>query len=327
MNQRATHVWRSARQWCRTSRVSIVTAAALLVVGVSPASAGQFQPDTIRFAVPPWPGVIVKTRIVSDILDTLGYQTKNAQLGTSLAFQSLANRDNDIYLAYWSPNMDTRAHKYLDDGSVDVLADNVDNAEWGIGVPEYVWNAGIHTVADLARHRDRFEGKIYGIEPGSVLNEKIKTAIRNDASGLGDWQLVRSSTAIMLAAVKRRYDKQEWVAWGAWSPHWMINAFHTRFLKDTDNADLADKVVIKTVAAHGFAGAHPAVATFFRRFHVPSTTQSRWIYAYKKEQTPLAELSRRWISQHLDRIAPWVKGLKTRDGQPAMAALRQRYAD
>src|SRR5699024_1164684 len=130
-------------------------------------------------------------------------------------FQGLANKDIDVFLGNWTPNQNGMVGKYLKNGSVNAIANNVNDAFWGIGVPDYVWDAGVRSVKDLAEYRSRFDGKIFGIEKGSPMNRLIEKAIDQDVAGLGDWELISSSTAGMLLAVKRATDQHEWVAWGA----------------------------------------------------------------------------------------------------------------
>jgi glycine betaine/proline transport system substrate-binding protein len=155
------------------------------------------------------------------------------------------------------------------------------------------------------------------------MNAKIQKAIDMNAGGLGDWTLVPSSTAIMLAQVKRRTDKHQWVAWGAWSPHWMMSAFNTHFLKNATKASLGNKVVIKTVVPKGFKKQHPNVARFLMQFHVSSSTQSQWIYKYKFANIPMDGLVSNWIKSHRKEVSKWLAGVRTRDGQQAVKVIRQ----
>ncbi len=46
-----------------------------------------------------------------------------------------------------------------------------------LAVPAYAYDAGIKSFADVAKHKDELDGKIYGIEPGSSANAKIQKMI------------------------------------------------------------------------------------------------------------------------------------------------------
>ncbi len=56
---------------------------------------------------------------------------------------------------------------YRDDGSVERVGANLKGAKYTFAVPEYVYDAGIKDFADIAKFKDKLDGKIYGIEPGN----------------------------------------------------------------------------------------------------------------------------------------------------------------
>lgn len=314
----AHHARRHAMALC----VCMIVASAL--VG-APALAGSFVAGTIRFGVPPWPGVTVKSEIAARILESIGYETKQVNVGTAFVFQGLASKDIDVFLGNWSPNQDSMVAKYLEQGTVKSLADNINNAAWGIGVPGYVWDAGVRSVTDLDKYRARFKGKIYGIEKGSPMNGLINKAIDQDVAGLGDWTLITSSTAGMLLAVKRAVSKDEWIAWGAWSPHWMMPAFHTKILANSTGTLLGNGVVVRTLAAAGLRQADPNAWRFFKQMHVSAATQSAWIYDYDRKKQPLEKVTGKWIKSHRDVVSKWLKGVQARNGRPAEEVFLKHY--
>lgn len=55
--------------------------------------------DAVRFAIPPWPGVTVKSQVAATLLDTLGYTTQKQELGATIAYQALSQNELDVYLA------------------------------------------------------------------------------------------------------------------------------------------------------------------------------------------------------------------------------------
>lgn len=311
------------------SRHLVVTLAVLSCIApalVGPhALAGDFVPGTIRFGVPPWPGVTVKSEIAARVLESIGYETEQMQLGTAFVFQGLENTDIDVFLGNWTPNQNGMVNKYLQEGTIKAIANNVDDAFWGIGVPEYVWDAGVRSVEDLKKYRARFEGKIYGIEKGSPMNRLITKAIDHNVAGLADWDFVSSSTAGMLLAVKRATKNHQWVAWGAWGPHWMIPAFNTKILANTTDAVLGNRVVIRTLVANSFHQAHPNVWKFFKQMQIPSAVQSEWIYDFDRKKQPLEQVAVSWINNHPRVISKWLDGVQTRNGRTAKQVFLEKY--
>lgn len=310
-------------------RATIIAAALLAFTALLPTTVSAdkgFQEGTIRFGVPPWPGLTVKTAVVSRLFEALGYETETRNIGNSIAFQGVADRSLDVFMGYWSPNMDSMVQKYLDAGSVNVIANNVDDAESGIAVPQYVWETGVHSIADLDERRERFDGKIYGIEEGSGLNKIYRDAIGNDTAGLGDWELVPSSTSGMLLAVERAFKRDEWVAWGAWSPHWMMKAYDARILANpSEDGLLKTSVTIKTVVPSGLREFDANTWRLLSQVQLSQATQSAWIYEYDRKDRSLDEVASTWIEDNPKTVASWLEGVETRSGEPAIDAVREAY--
>ncbi len=102
-------------------------------------------------------------------------------------------------------------------------------------VPQYVYDAGVTSVADLDDHADKFGQRLYGIEAGNDGNMIIQEMIDDDAFGLGDWQLVDSSEAGMLAELKAKTTSDEWMVFLGWEPHPMNTNFDMAYLKGADD--------------------------------------------------------------------------------------------
>ena len=88
-------------------------------------------------------------------------------------------------------------------------------------MPQYVYDAGVTSVNDLAEHAEQFEQRIHGIEAGNDGNELIQQMIDDDAYGLGDWQVIDSSEAGMLAELSARVPNEKWMVFLGWeaAPH------------------------------------------------------------------------------------------------------------
>jgi glycine betaine/proline transport system substrate-binding protein len=86
-------------------------------------------------------------------------------------------------------------------------------------VPNYVAQAGVKDLKDLGSQADKFDSKIYGIEPGNDGNRILQSKIDDPANNLSNWQLVESSEQGMLAQAEKEMAKQKWIAFLAWTPH------------------------------------------------------------------------------------------------------------
>lgn len=306
-------------------KISLFFLFTMLTLGNS-ASAGEFEEGKIRFGLPPWPGVTVKSEVAAQLFEAIGYETSLQNVGLSFVYNGLKDRDLDVFVANWSPSQDEKIQPHLDDGSLVRIALNIDDAILGLAVPRYVWDSGIHAVPDLDKSAENFDYEIYGIEPGSAMNERYNKAIDNDVEGLGDWSLVASSTAGMLTAVERAMKKEEWIVFGGWKPHWMFAYHDLKFLEDpTDTGMAANKTRVYTVVPSGFEEFDPNAARFLKQFEVGSAIQSQWILEHGLRERDESEVAAEWISNNLDVVERWLAGVKTRNGEPAIEAVRAAF--
>ncbi|NON23238.1 glycine betaine ABC transporter substrate-binding protein, partial [Klebsiella pneumoniae] len=80
-------------------------------------------------------------------------------------------------------------------------------------------NAGVKDFADLQKHADQFDKKLYGIGSGAPANLSLKEIIDKNDFNLGQWKLVESSEQAMLAQVDRAVKKQQFITFLGWTPH------------------------------------------------------------------------------------------------------------
>ena len=303
-----------------------LAAGALALAGAGAAAAEEAP--TIRFGTPTWPGVTVKSEVAAQILEHMGYQTSNINGSPSVILNSLKTDDLDIYLGGWMPTEKDMIDPLVAENEVETLTTNISDAIMGLAVTKPVWETGVRTEADLDAHREKFDGKIYGIEAGTGFNKSIKEAIAADRHGLGDWQLVPSSTSAMLAQVGRLKERGEWVVFLGWEPHWMNIAYDIEYLKAVGEPKIAGtKSDVLTVANAQMVERHPQVARFFSQYQLKKDEQSAWVYQYSYKDRPYEEVAREWIRENLDRVAEFLDGVEARDGRPAIEAVRAAVSD
>ncbi len=280
--------------------------------------------STVRFSVPPWPGVQVKTEVVSQVLDALGYETKATSTSPTVAIEAVSTGDADALFGVWIPSQKSTLDSIMKDGHVVIAGTNLKDALYGIVVPDYVWKAGVHSIADLHKYPDKFGKVIYGIDAGSDGNLIVKKAIENGTYDLQGWEVMPSTTAAMLAQAGRRMKSHKWVAFLGWKPHWMNVAYHIKYLKDPKGI-WGGKYVIYTIANKKFMQDDPNLARFLKQFAVTSEAQSKWIYDYSFEKIDKAVVAKKWITAHKDVVDGWLEGVKTTDGKPASAAIASAF--
>ena len=138
------------------------------------AAAGDSEScKTVRLSDVGWTDIQATTGVASVLLTALGYEPDVKQLSVPVTYASLKNKDIDVFLGNWMPSMTNDVKPYTDDGSVETISQNLDGAGYGIVVPQYVADAGVKTLTDLGKFKDKFNGKIYGIEAGNDGNRII----------------------------------------------------------------------------------------------------------------------------------------------------------
>jgi glycine betaine/proline transport system substrate-binding protein len=183
--------------------LSILSGLALCLAAGGAIAAEPAACQNVRFSDVGWTDITATTATTSAILEGLGYKAKVQVLSVPVTYASLKNKDIDVFLGNWMPSMAADIKSYAADGSVETVRANLEGAKYTLAVPDYVAKAGVKSFADLAKFKEKFGGKLYGIEPGNDGNRHIQDMIDKNAFNLGGWKLVESSEQGMLAQVNR----------------------------------------------------------------------------------------------------------------------------
>ncbi|RAH36350.1 ABC transporter substrate-binding protein [Halomonas sp. SL1] len=304
--------------------LSLVLAGSLLAVsGVSQAA----EPEQVRFSVPAWPGVTVKTALASTLLETLGYAPQSAELGSTITYEALAQNELDAFLAAWLPGQQSMYEAALERESIVDLGNNVDGARLGFAVPTYVYEAGLTSAEQLddPEYADQLDSAIYSIEAGSGMSEILNGAVDNDTYGLGDWRLSETSTPGMLSAVKSAIDREEWILFAAWTPHWMNIEYDVQYLDDPENMWGPDEGAsdVKTLVTPAFAESNPNASRLLDQLSFSADDQSEMILGFSYEEREPDAVALEWLREHPARVKAFLDGVTTRDGEPAWPAVQQ----
>ncbi|WP_219415664.1 ABC transporter substrate-binding protein [Pseudonocardia nigra] len=315
------------------ARIAALATAALATVALTGACSGTesagfgraAEGDHVaRFVQQPWGDLLVETEIARQVLTTLGYATSVQEVAVPLAAQALATGQADIYLGNWWPSQQDVYTPYLDAGTVEVAGTVLEGTQFSPAVPTSVAESlGITSFADLDEHADAFGRKIYGIEPGTPGNETINKAIEQDAYGLGDWELVVSSTEGMLAEVSRRVARDEPVVFLAWSPHWMTTEFDLHFLEDPEEV-WPGAGQVRSVTRSELAETDANLARFIAQIRFDTTSASDFIRAIDKDRKPAEAVALEWMRAHPDRLEEWLEGVTSVSGEPAADVVLAR---
>ncbi|WP_243228713.1 glycine betaine ABC transporter substrate-binding protein [Microbacterium sp. CIAB417] len=224
----------------------------------SAGASGDSDKGTITIGfLPSWTDAVNNAYLLEDQLTKLGYDVELETLTEpGMLYTALAQGDVDIYPSAW-PEISQKAfmEKYGDD--LEDLGTYYEGAQGFLAVPDYVDD--IDSVEDLKGQADRFDGRIYTIEPGSgtatMAAEKLFPAHQ-----LGDeYSLTSSSLAAMLTVVDDAVQSQEDVVVTLWKPFWAIDAYGLKELDDPLNG-MGDPEGLHFLGHKGFSEEFPEAA-------------------------------------------------------------------
>jgi glycine betaine/proline transport system substrate-binding protein len=282
-------------------------------------SAAQADDQTLDFGVPAWPGITVKTAIAEQLLNPLGYETSTQEIGLQVIYQGIESGDIDVFLGAWLPAQREMFNPRKESGVLIDVANNVDGAQMTLAVPDYLFDDGLQSFADLDDYRDQLDGEIHGFGAGSAASEILNNAIDNDTWGLGDWQLVDTSEVGMLSAARDAISREEPIVWVGWTPHWMNLELPMRYLEDPEDlfGENNGESDVLTLLRADYAEANPNIVAFFEQFTFSAEEQSWMIQAFGQEERDLADVAEQWIADHPERIEAMLANVTTTDGDPA----------
>ena len=302
----------------------IKSVAAAAVMGVAMASSA-FAADpasckAVRFADVGWTDIQVTTGAASVILEALGYEPAVSTLSVPVTMASLKNKDIDVFLGNWMPSMTADLQAYLDDKSIEQVAANLEGAGYGLVVPQYVADAGVKSLADLGANKDKFSGKIFGIEAGNDGNRIIQTMIDDPKNNMKDFQLVESSEAGMLTEAEKAMKNNEWIIFLGWTPHPIMGEMKIAYLDGMGDSGFGAATVY-TIARAGYSTECPNVGALLKNLKFDLAMEGAMMDPVLKNGADPKETAKAWLKANPDVVKPWLQGVTTLDGGDAAAAV------
>ena len=309
---------------CSRWLLSAALLAPLAVQAAEPASCAK-----VRFADVGWTDITVTTAVTSEVLHALGYQTTTNMISVPVTYKSLQNKDIDVFLGNWMPSMAADIKPYADNGSVETVRANLEGAKYTLAVPQYVYDAGVKSFADIAKNADKFDGKIYGIEPGNDGNRLIQGMIDKNTFDLGKFKLVESSEAGMLSQIQRAERRQQWVVFLGWEPHPMNTRFKMAYLEGGDDVFGPNfgGATIYTNVRKGYVQECPNVGKLLTNLSFTLDMENQLMDRVLNEKDNPRRAVRNWLKRNPERLDAWLKGVATRSGAPGNVAVKASLAN
>lgn len=279
--------------------------------------------DKVVFSDVGWTDITATTAATSIVLNALGYETETKVLSVPVTYTGLAEGDIDVFLGNWMPTMEADIAPYREAGTVETVRVNLEGAKYTLATNAKGAEIGIRDFADIAKHKDALDGKIYGIEPGNDGNRLILDMIAAGTFGLTGFEVVESSEQGMLAQVARADQRGEPVVFLGWEPHPMNSSFTLTYLSGGDDVFGPNfgGAVVATNTRKGYVAECPNTGKFLQNLGFSLQMENEIMGAILNDGADPAVAAKEWLAANPAMWEGWLDGVTTKDGGDAKAAV------
>jgi glycine betaine/proline transport system substrate-binding protein len=304
---------------------SLVGGIVALTVTAGTAFAASESCKTVRFSDVGWTDITATTAATSVVLKALGYEPDVKVLAVPVTYASLKNKDIDVFLGNWMPTMEGDIKPYREDGSVETVGVNLEGAKYTLAVPKYTFDAGLKSFADIAKFKDKLDGKIYGIEPGNDGNRLILDMIDGDQFGLKGFELVESSEQGMLAQVTRAAKRNEDIVFLGWEPHPMNANIDMAYLSGGDDVFGPDYggATVYTNVRKGYTDECPNVGKLLNNLKFSLAMENEIMGSILNDGEDPEKAAAAWLKANPGVLDGWLDGVETFDGGNGLDAAKK----
>lgn len=309
-------------------RIKVLVAAlgATTMLASSAFAADAESCKKVRLSDVGWTDIQATTGVTATLLTALGYEPEVIQLSVPVTYASLKNNDLDVFLGNWMPSMTNDIKDYSAEGSVETISQNLDGAGYGLVVPTYMADAGVKTLADLAKPevKEKTGGKVYGIEPGNDGNRIILDMIAAPDSGLAGYEIVESSEAGMLTEAESQMRDNKWIVFLGWTPHPVMGEMKINYLDGMGDSGFG-AATVHTNVRKGYLSDCPNVGAFIKNLKFDLSMENTIMDGILKGGAA-NDVAKEWLKAHPDVATPWLQGVTTFDGKDAAEAVKAALA-
>ena len=217
--------------------------------------------EKVTILYPNWVEAVAYSHLSKVALEEQGYTVELTNLDPGLIFAELSkeNSKGDVFMDAWLPN--THKHYWEDYGDKLVkLGESFSEGTTGLVVPSYL---PINSIEELNENKEKFDGKIIGIDSGAGIHKDTYEAI--EEYGL-DFEQITSSGPAMVAALQKATRIEDWIVITGWKPHIKWTQYDLKFLEDPKGVYPTDVCAI--LSRRGFEEDMPQAAGYFKNFHL-----------------------------------------------------------
>lgn len=268
--------------------------------GSSQENLDEDEQTSISIGLDPYDYATVPAYLTKEILEQVGYEVEIQEGQIGILYEALASEDIEAFIDIWSPNLQS---SYLEkyEGDFEVAGTLYSEMPLGVAVPTYMED--INSISDVKKHPEKFDGKVYAIDPGSGMAKTSKKMV--ETYQMDEFEIQNSSVAPMLAQVKKATRNEEGVVFNAWRPHPMFSKFDIKFLDDPKNVWKLDDVQIGVVK--DLKEKSPTAYKLFSNMKLTLKMVEKWQISLDSEEKEPEELAETWVKENQDKVNKWLE--------------------
>lgn len=252
--------------------------------------------EEIELTYVDWDSEIASTYVVGAALEEIGYDVTFTSLDNAVMWQSVATGESDGMVSAMLPGIHAAQYEEYGD-SMDHLGTNLDSAQIGLVVPEYM---DVDSIEDLT---DEAGQEITGIDAGAGAVQAAEDALE-DYDNLSDWTVTTSSSGAMVTALGQAIANEEEVVVTGWVPHWKFQAYDLKFLEDTE-LTFGDDESMETFVREGLEEDMPEAYSVLSNFHWEQEDIETVMLDIQDGDDP-EQAAEKWIEKNQDKVEEWI---------------------
>ncbi len=260
----------------------------------------QKEQQTISIGLDPYDYATVPAYLSKEILEQEGFEVKIVEGQIGILYEALANQEIDAFIDIWAPNLQSSYLKEYE-GQFEIAGTLYSEMPLGVAVPAYMED--VNSIADLNKYKEKFDKKVYAIDPGSGMADTTKKMV--EAYDMKDFEIKNSSTAAMLAQVESVMKDKGGIVFNAWRPHPMFVRMDLKFLDDPKNVWKLDDVQVGVTP--DLQEQSPTAYTLFSNMKLTLDQVETWIMAIDSEGKTPEELAEVWVEENQDKVNKWLE--------------------
>jgi glycine betaine/proline transport system substrate-binding protein len=249
----------------------------------------------------------VKAALVQMVLEELGYNVEIVEGAHEKIFPLLGQGKVDLFVAAWLPEAHAVYWNQVKAQATPLTA-FYDDAYFFWGVPDYVPESQVQSIADLAKPQvaAKMNKTIQGIGQGATITVFSQNAVKAYGLDQSGYQFRTGTAKEWIAAFEQAIAQKQWVLLPTWQPQYLNQAHSIRPLADPKGI-LGGKNQAELIATNAFLKQFPAsTIAVLRRIRLDIATVTQMDYQVNVEQkTPIA-VAKEWIAQHPDQFKSWL---------------------